>query len=105
IELPNVHAVRAIADYILVFYQPVCERCFAYCSFSDQHNFGVHITPICCGCRRSRQGQFEDIDGAAGSAYHEARAIATESNGSREVLTKSDHAEQCSLLPIPDSRA
>jgi len=37
-------ALRAVADDVAVFDQPMRQRCLPYCPFAEQHDFGIHIS-------------------------------------------------------------
>ena len=104
IQPPDVHAVRAVADDVLIFDQAVRQRGLAHRALAEQHHLGVDVAARClwrrCGADAS---ETVDIDRVGRGPHQESRTIGTEDDGYRIMVScELDHLQTYSRLPIPE---
>ena len=67
IQRPDVHAMRAVLDDILIFDQPMRQRRLAHRPLAEQYDFSVHVAAGCLGGRLGTDaGEAIDVYQACG---------------------------------------
>ena len=105
IQPPDVHAMRAVADDVVVFDQAMRQRGLAHRPLAEQHDFGIHVAARRLGRRRGADaGEAIDVDRRRRRAHHEPRTIGTEGDGNRRMHLRRARSP-ASTPPISNPRA